>query len=335
MMPSLAASNADDPPPPRAFNQPPLPSLFSSLPIDIAWNILVRVPKRYRPILACVSKKFCYLVRSPEIHRIRSLLGKDSLYICFSDQNTRRNTLNWFYLHRYWFTLRRIENYPTENQLAAAANLVFPYDYDPNPSAIAIVGDKIFVIGGFRGDEIQAESFDLKTQTWEQARDPEYKWPWDHSKSAVSLDKKVYALLSHEQIAVQYDTRDGSCGSFELPKGDDWCEAGVCVAENVLYVYYARFGLMWFDSELMLWRVVNGLSDLKKIRCVGMAEYYGKMAVLWEESSGDSGERKEIWCRMIALGRSEVGIHGTAETAQLLGSVLLGYRMECCLSVSD
>ncbi|CAH2061553.1 unnamed protein product, partial [Thlaspi arvense] len=252
-----------------------------------------------------------------------------------------------------------IENNPTENQFAVATNLVFPYDYDPNPSAIAIgleifficgaytpssrllifdtrsVGGKIFVIGGFRGDEIQEESFDLKTQTWEQVPDPEENWWWDRSKSLVSLDKKVYALLSHEQIAVHYDTIDGSCGSFVLPKDDDLCEAGVCVAENVLYVYYARFGLMWFDSELMLWKVVEGLSHLNKVRCVGMAEYYGKMAVLWEETRGVSGERKEIWCRMIALGRSEVGIHGTAETAKLLGSVPLGYRMECCLSVLD
>ncbi|KAF3518497.1 hypothetical protein DY000_02061891 [Brassica cretica] len=102
--------------------------------------------------------------------------------------------------------------------------------------------------------------------------------------------------------------------------------------ENVLYVYYARFGLMWYDTELRVWRVVNGLSDVKKVRSIGMAEYYGKVALLWKEHGGCG---KEIWCRMIAMGKCEEGVKGTAESAQLLGSVPDGYRMDNCLSVSD
>ncbi|KAF2616872.1 hypothetical protein F2Q68_00042119 [Brassica cretica] len=67
-----------------------------------------------------------------------------------------------------------------------------------------------------------------------------------------------------------------------------------------------------------------------------MAEYYGKLAFLWEDDDvGVSGEMKEVWCRMIALERKEEGVDGMAEASQLLGSVLRGYRFHHCLSVSD
>ncbi|ESQ46107.1 hypothetical protein EUTSA_v10000664mg [Eutrema salsugineum] len=359
--------------PPRKIIPPPLrsPSWFSSLPIEIVWKILAHVPKRYYPTLSCVSKNFRYLVNSPEIHRIRSLLGKDSIFICFIDETNRAQTRNWF-------TLRRVENHPTENQLVVSVDLVFPYDYEPNPSIIAagpeifficgsfipssrlyifdsrsgklrqgpslklhrssntvgFIGNKIYAIGGYIDGVIQVESFDLKMRTWEQAPVPEEQGSWFWAAS-VSIDRKVCVLDVLKGIAVCYDTRDGSCESFELPK-DKWWDTGVCVKDNVLYVYYARFGLMWYDTKLMLWRVVYGLNDLKKVRSVAMAEYYGKMAFLWEESRDIRSETKEIWCRMIALNRSEVGIHGTAEASKLMGSVPRGYKFhEHCLSLSD
>ncbi|KAG2259313.1 hypothetical protein Bca52824_078607 [Brassica carinata] len=122
-----------------------------------------------------------------------------------------------------------------------------------------------------------------------------------------------------------------------LPTKGKWlCRTGACVMNNVLYVYYARFGLMWYDSQLRLWRVVNGLSHLNKVRSVAMAEYHGKLAFLWEDDEvGVSGETKEVWCRMIALERSEGEVRGIAEASQLLGSVPRGYRLQHCLSVSD
>ncbi|CAN6852893.1 unnamed protein product [Brassica oleracea] len=344
---------------------------FSSLPKDVAWQILARVPKRLYPILACFSKNLRSLVRSPEIHRIRSLLRKDSLYISFMHTDKTNGVRT-----PHWFTLRRAES---ENQFISV-NLVFPnheeimppsiVSYGPElffisgsliPSStlwifdsrtgkfrqgpsmnadhfvksVGLVGSKIHVVGGYMNDEIhQAESFDLKTQTWEPAPRPNPERLF-HATADVSLDRKVCALMSLGAIVVCYDTRDGSCTGFELPRKDKWWKTGVCVIDNVLYVYYARFGLMWYDTELKLWRVVNGLDGMKKVRSVAMAEYYGKLAFLWKGYGVVGGVRKEVWCRMIALDRSEGGIDGTAEPAQLMGSVPRGYKLQHCLSVSE
>ncbi|CAH8265966.1 unnamed protein product [Arabidopsis lyrata] len=88
-----------------------------------------------------------------------------------------------------------------------------------------------------------------------------------------------------------YNSRDGSYETLELPN-DQWWNTGKCVIENVLYIYLSKFGLIWYDSQLLRWRVVYGL-DLVEARCVGMAEYYGKLAFLWEKPSLKSSESKE------------------------------------------
>uniref|UniRef100_M4EZL8 F-box domain-containing protein n=1 Tax=Brassica campestris TaxID=3711 RepID=M4EZL8_BRACM len=343
------------------------PSHFSSLPNDIAWEVLARVPKCKYPLLACLSKNFTYLVRSPEIHKIRSLLRKHSLYISFRNKNYRAQNPRWY-------TLRRPENNPSENQFVVSFNPALPNHYHRMPSifahgpeifficgpfvqspsfwvfdsrtdvlrrgptmnanrtykSVGVVGRKLYVVGGVRSNENVAESFDLTTETWEPAPVPKEEKTWLASVT-VSLDRKVCALMLVGAYTVCYDPWDGSCDSFALPE-DKWWKTGVCVMENVLYVYYARFGLMWYDTKLRVWRVVNGLDHVKKVRSVGMAEYYGKVALLWKEHGGCG---KGIWCRMIAMGKCEEGVKGTAESAQLLGSVPDGYRMDHCLSVSD
>ncbi|XP_010413025.1 PREDICTED: F-box/kelch-repeat protein At2g44700-like [Camelina sativa] len=375
-MSHLAASNADEPP--RKTNHPPSSSLSSpslfSLPLDIVLNVLARVPKRYYPILCCVSKNLRSLFRSPEIQENRSLLGKDSVYICFMDGTYRFIYDNWYAA----YALRRTENSTTENLFDS----IDDFSYPPEPflsshmiavgpeiflnpgcdtpssslwirdtrseelrqgprllvtrryNSVGLVGGKIYVIGGCRDGDIPAERFDLKTQTWEAAPTPDEKESciWKYGVN-VTLDRKVYALCNRE--VTTYDTRDGSCQRSEM-LNDEWLATGKCVIDNVLYVYFSRFRLMWYDSKLMLCRVVYGL-DLGKPQGVAMAEYYGKLAFIWEEekrSTVSSEESKGIWCRMIVLLRSDVGIHGTSEPSQLLGTVPHGYEMCHCLSLS-
>uniref|UniRef100_A0A0D3CV13 F-box domain-containing protein n=1 Tax=Brassica oleracea var. oleracea TaxID=109376 RepID=A0A0D3CV13_BRAOL len=74
---------------------------FSSLPDDIILNVLARVPRRYQPILSCVSKKLRSLVRSSELQITRSLRGKeDRFYVGFREAYSSYET--WDSYH--WFT---------------------------------------------------------------------------------------------------------------------------------------------------------------------------------------------------------------------------------------
>lgn len=127
------------------------------------------------------------------------------------------------------------------------------------------------MIGGYSDDEISAEAFDLKSKSWEIAPIPkiEHKHCWI-SEAKVSIDRKVCAFNRLFGYMSCYNSRDGSYETLELPN-DQWWNTGKCVIENVLYIYLSKFGLMWYDSQLLRWRVVYGL-DLVEARCVGMAE---------------------------------------------------------------
>ncbi|XP_010507734.1 PREDICTED: F-box/kelch-repeat protein At2g44700-like [Camelina sativa] len=374
-MTNLAVSNGDERPP--KTNQPlsssPMssPSSFTSLPRDMVLNVIARVPKRLYPILCCVSKNLRSLVRSPEIQETRSLIGKDSLYICVEDITRDEEYVITRTYH--WFNLRRVEKSTTENvfvsvdfsflseschvssSIFAVGPEMFFILNDGSPSfrifdtqsgkvrqgpsllvnrtynCVGIVGGKIYVIGGYKEDELTAESFDLKTEAWETAPSPHNKERliWIHGTGA-SLDRKVCAV-SFFRCLTCYDPRDGSCETSQM-SFSDWWNTGVCVIDNVLYVYFFSYGLMWYDTELKLWRLVYGL-DLGEAQGVAMAEYYGKLAFLWEKPSLVSSESKEIWCRMIGLAWSEAEINGTAEPSQLLRIVPRTFDFHHCLSV--
>ncbi|XP_010512885.1 PREDICTED: F-box/kelch-repeat protein At2g44700-like [Camelina sativa] len=199
-------------------------------------------------------------------------------------------------------------------------------------NCVALVGGKIYVIGGCREDDLIAESFDLKKEAWEPALRPheEESRIWTYGIGAP-LDRKVCAV-SFVQGLTCYDTRDGSCESSELPFGM-WWRSGVCVIDNVLFVYFTRFGLMWYDTELRLWRVVYDLDLDKPLGFVAMDEYYGKLAFLWRKPSLLFPGSIEIWCRMIGLARSEAGFSGAAEPSQLLRIVPPTFSFNHCLSV--
>ncbi|XP_010512884.1 PREDICTED: F-box/kelch-repeat protein At2g44700-like [Camelina sativa] len=362
-------TNLDEEEPPPKTNQPPSssmssPSSFSSLPRDLVLNVLACVPKRLYPILCCVSKNLRSLVRSADIYKTRSSLRKDSVYISFISTQT----YHWFSLRRIGKdTTENVfasvdfsflpEHCRCSSSVFAVGPEIFFIPGTSNPSSsfrifntqsgnvregpsllvnrtyncVGLVGGKIYMIGGCRGDSVSAEVFDLKTQTWEEALIPERqeRFTWI-TPAKVSVDRKVCALSFHHGMTA-YDPIDGSCETFELPN-DNWGKTAVCVIDNVLFVYFFRFGLMWFDSQLMLWRVVNDL-DLDTPQGVAMAEYYGKLAFLWERPSLLFRGSKEIWCIMIGLARSEEGFNGAAEPSQLLRIVPHSYSLYHCLSL--
>ncbi|CAA7044850.1 unnamed protein product [Microthlaspi erraticum] len=350
---STGASNTNEP-----------PSFFSSLPNDLVLNVLACVPRRYYPILTCVSKKFRSLVRSSELHETRSRLGKNSFYVCFREYDEDDGPSSTY----HWFSL--IENrlvsvpFPSQPDPYSAALMVGPEIYfvgghishvsisssmwildsrsgklreGPNTlvarrfTGAGLVDDKIYLFGGHdkEDEEIQAEVFDTKTQTWDVAPNPKMKREWLRmSGISPSLDRKIYARNVTGQVIV-YDPRDGTCEKIDVPNNDDGhCSKDVVVIENVLYIFKSSFGLMWYDSKEKVWRVVNGLKLGKRSASkVAMAEYNGKLAFLWHDRM-----KKEIWCVMITLERSGVEITGKVEWFGRVLSVPDDYRIMHCLN---
>ncbi|KAL1191997.1 F-box/kelch-repeat protein [Cardamine amara subsp. amara] len=360
--------------------------LFSSLPEDVILNCLARVPRRYYPIVSCVSKSFRFLVLSPDLAHIRSLMGKDYplIYVCFTEKET--TSLGMIF---HWFTFN-----PKEKQTSGQNNSIqvlsqhklycstvsigskiyfvggsmnkmssslwifdsWSGELREGPSmkvarmlpGVAVVDEKLYVMGGCSEALIQVEVFDLENQTWKVGpMSPHGEIRYGQGlrgygvivTEAVASEGKVYGMSYREGSHRIYDTKDGRCETLKMANEDTWRRGGVCVINNVMYVNYSDVGVMWYDSEDKVWKVVKGLKKLVKPIdiSVGMLDCNGKLAFLWEDERDVEGKKSEkrIWCAMILLDRSGVEIYGKVEWSDLVGSVPWYYEIWRCLGVSN
>ncbi|CAA7033073.1 unnamed protein product [Microthlaspi erraticum] len=370
-MSTTTASNTNEPPPPNNDDPPQPPSVFSTLPVDIVLNILARVPRNHHPMLSCVSKNFRSLVRSSELHMTLSLQGNDdSFYVCFRDFDSPSLTYHWFTLDDDQRRLVSVP-FPSPPEPNSAALMIGHEIYlvggyrnhscrsiwilDSRSAAmrkaprrhvaccfpaVGLVDEKIYMFGGHQDEhnEIQAEVFDTKTQTWDVAPNPDMRVKCV-SMSAVnpSLDSKIYVRDTDGQVIV-YDPSDGKCEKiYDVQDDVSLWSQDVCVIDNVRYIYQECFGLMWYDSEDMEWREVTGYKlGYCSANRVTLAEYKGKLAFI-RECYCSTKKKTEIWCVILALEREgdALEIVGEVEWAGLILSVPHGYEIMHCLGRTD
>ncbi|KFK32845.1 hypothetical protein AALP_AA6G294500 [Arabis alpina] len=316
---------------------------FSSLPDDVVLNCLHRVPRCYYLNLSCISKTLRSLVRSPELHRLRSLLPKHSLFLSFREEDAPDNMF-------YWFTLRPIEKKTKIEHRLVRTTIPFPSHSFMHRSSTVAVGSEIFFIGGSlkpsrdlwildtgtgeltQGpslkvartyetvveeidgkiyvigeceDGLQVEVFDPKSRSWKVGESLEEKLQCRlMNPLSASLNGKVY-IVETGRIAV-YDPREGGrLETVEMQSDIVWC---MCVVADVLYAYYFLSGLMWFDTKRKIWCRVVGerLRDAKYHDAV-MAEYNGKLAILWpnkELHSAKNERSNNIYDQQIKFSRN-------------------------------
>lgn len=330
-------------------NDPSSPSLYW-LPDEIVLQCLLHVPKSYDLNLSYVSKTLRSLVRSPELHRLRSLLPRNSIYLSFHA------------LHKtdqYWFTLRPIQrskpeikyrlipvNLPSHpfmyhSSAVAVGSKIFFVGGSSEPSSdlwildtrsgelaqgpsmkvartclslvVGVINGKIYVIGGCL-NKIQVEVYDPKARSWKVGESPDERFQLGLMKQlSASLDWNVYSAQTGK-INV-YNARHGRrLETVKMPSDVVWC---MCVVADLLYAYYFRDGLMWLDAKRKIWkRVVGGCCDDLKTLGVEfheavMEEYNGKLAIFWP---GPLVERKiKIKCALIALDWVGDGMRGKME----------------------
>ncbi|XP_010516012.1 PREDICTED: F-box/kelch-repeat protein At5g49000-like [Camelina sativa] len=179
--------------------QPSLPLLLStpqpppnpSLPDDLLLSCFARVSRLYYPTLSLVSKRFRSLITSPELYKIRSLLGHSEicLYVCFEyydgihGPNTR------------WFTLCRKPD-QTLNKNEKSSGYVFATLQTPNyppvrSSNLVAVGSNIYNIGGsiYNVPLSKVSILDCRSHTWREGPSMQVERYW----SVVNvLDEKIY-----------------------------------------------------------------------------------------------------------------------------------------------
>ncbi|KAJ4890274.1 Galactose oxidase/kelch repeat superfamily protein [Raphanus sativus] len=209
-----------------------------------------------------------------------------------------------------------------------------------NEAAVGVIDGKIYVIGGggfaperFQ-EEIQVEVFDLNSETWELAGMENVR---KTSRCSASVEGKVY-MVEYEEINV-YSPRERMVRmvSQRLSEGgrkDVLNDSAfiVCVVEDVLFAFFSKSGVMWFNTKLNVWRRLLG-RDGKELPFVlhanEMAEYDdGRLVVLYTVS-------KSVRCVVVSLHRSGDMICGTIDWSGVLGTVRHSFDFLHCLAVSD
>ncbi|KAJ0253714.1 F-box domain-containing protein [Hirschfeldia incana] len=214
-------------------------------------------------------------------------------------------------------------------------------------SAIGVIDGKIYVIGGGArfNEEIQVEVFDPKSETWELAGVEKVR---DIPRCSVSVEGKVY-MVEYERTSV-YDPRE--CEGERFVKMESWrLEKGgrkekltettdrVCVVEDVLFAFFNRTGLMWFDAKVKVWRRLVGRDgkEMFIFHADAVAEYNGKLAVLfmWGESEVDDVVTKSVRCKLVSVHRARDRMCGTVDWSGVVGTVPDSFDFLHCLAVSD
>lgn len=176
------------------------------------------------------------------------------------------------------------------------------------PTASVLDG-RIYVAGGCEDcDSLTCiEVFDPNTQRWESVA--------SHGRcerlvyKSVGIEGKFHLLGGGSHVA--YNAREGRWDLVgrEMDMGRAW--VSYCVVKNVLVYYHERDReFKWYDYKGRFWRKLMGLERLVKFLCysrVHLADYGGKMAVLWDTFVPGSGSKnKMIWCAEVNLESHDV-----------------------------
>ncbi|KAG7565087.1 Kelch repeat type 1 [Arabidopsis suecica] len=185
---------------------------------------------------------------------------------------------------------------------------------EPIRLSASVLDGKIYVAGSKESLENLFEVFDTKTQTW----DPESSIPCSKTKDiflwskSTCIDGKFHVVVdrrgvvSHMGAVIAYNCKEGRWDMVEQNMECFKFSSSHCEIDNVLYCVL-HGAIKWYDTKVRLWRRLKGLVKLPKFSydaCIKLADYGGKIAVLWvDESSYSGGKTNKIWCAEIALER--------------------------------
>ncbi|XP_010418844.1 PREDICTED: F-box/kelch-repeat protein At5g38670-like [Camelina sativa] len=285
----------------------PESALIPSLPDDLAMSIVARVSRLYYPILSLVSKSFRSLVASPELYKVRSLLGttESCLYACFNCFSGFR----WFNLcrkpdHHQTLTSNNDEE-EEKNKSSTTTTSGYALASIPIPNSNWKLLKNSFSL------------FDPKTQAWDPQPFPCRQTVGMFDRHSASIDGKLH-VVADKTMAV-YDVKEAKWDVLSnrsmyygmLPNS-------YCQRDNVVYSASPE-SFRWYDIQARRWRVLQGLVGLPTFRrdyVFRLANFGGKLAVMWWQTICIYTGKKKIWCAEIALER-----RSSSATCEIWGKV--------------
>ncbi|CAH8390105.1 unnamed protein product [Eruca vesicaria subsp. sativa] len=239
----------------------PQPLSLSSLPDEILENILARLSKWNYPNYSLVSKRFLFLLSSPEIYATRSRIGttEPCLYFCVEDLPSIP--------HPKWFTLWMK---PADETLENDDEILEDYSLVSVPSchylqqvpysSTVAVGSDIYVIGGpYEGPPSSlVRIFDCRTHTWREgpnmlvAREEAYAFHIDGKIYVIEEDRKDDKWM--EVLDIETQTWSPLLGHGATEFRDEWFL--VNVFRGQIYVIAAEENFA-FDPKEGTWEVVG------------------------------------------------------------------------------
>ncbi|KAG2264827.1 hypothetical protein Bca52824_071906 [Brassica carinata] len=240
----------------------PQPLSLSSLPDEILENILARLSKWNYPNLSLVSKRFLFLLSSPELYTTRSHIRttEPCLYFCLDDLPIIPHP-KWFTL---WMrpadeTLEDDDEILEDYSLVSVPSCRHHLKHVPYSSTVA-VGSDIYVIGGpYKGPPSSLVCiFDCRSHTWREgpnmlvAREEAYAFHMDGKIYVMEEDRKDDNWMEVLDIKTQTWSRLLGHGATEFR--DDWFL--VNVFRGQIYVIAATENFA-YDPKEGTWEVVE------------------------------------------------------------------------------
>ncbi|CAH8255320.1 unnamed protein product [Arabidopsis lyrata] len=277
----------------KQTESPPSPETptFSSLPYDLVFNCLARVPRFHHPTLSLVSKDLRSLMASPQLEATRTRMGISETYLCLCVCSLG----NYYDISSRWFTVATI---PKHEKLKPIPSLSYLH---PQFSSLLTIGSEIYNIGGFFNLKKRKKSkrvlvFDFLTN--QRRRLPKMRVPRVDPAVDV-INGKIYViggtgsnniedwgevydpktqmwepvLPTTQDLTIQMNVVPGRfvmggkfygiCGDYKLQSLTDFCLVEI---DNVLYLTRVYIGMLfWYDlKEPLGWNKVKGLDEQPK-----------------------------------------------------------------------
>ncbi|KAH6779875.1 hypothetical protein C2S52_011112 [Perilla frutescens var. hirtella] len=268
------------------------PSLIPGLPDDVALSCLARVPRKYHPVLNCVSKRWRELVVSEEwfsyrqIHHLEetwiySLCRDRSEQLCIYALDPEQFRRGWKQIHALPGSFLRRKGVGFEvlgkkiylfggcGWIEDATDEAYSYDASMNTwtrvaplstarcfFAYESLDGEIYAIGGLGSKSSEQHSWDIydsQTNSWRSHVDPNVI---SDIEDSVVMDGKIYirARISAVPSQVNAVVYDPSTQTWQ-PAGAEmacWC-GPAAVIDDILYVLDQNSGV-----RLMMWQKDTG-----------------------------------------------------------------------------